>query len=226
MVKTQLYNNTRRVISISVITILCFFCIAGCFIISFNPPFNSLTAEQQKDRQPQIFNEFAYANALISSDTITRFENITLYSADKNDIEDVLAISNKKLVWVVLCKSGCNYFEENIPSILNVYNNVSDVIDIKFLSADSWFVTIAFKRNLFNHGYKQPLFTLDINTYSPEYDFDARCKKIINEFDPTKGYIVDDVDGINYNLIFDEQGLLIEVIPGFITEEMLRNYLK
>ncbi|MBK7037210.1 MAG: hypothetical protein KBF42_03810 [Chitinophagales bacterium] len=129
-------------------------------------------------------------------------------------------------MWIVLCKSGCNYFEDNIDSILNVYKNVSEEIDIKFLSADSWFVTIAFKRNLFNQGYKQPLFTLGINKYYPEYDFDARCKKIINEFDPTKGFIVEDVDGINYNLIFDEQDLLREVIPGLIMEERLRKYLE
>lgn len=226
MFKTQTYNNKRRVISISVITILCFLCIAGCFIISINTPFNKLSPEQQKQRQPEIFNEFVYTNAILSSDTITRFENINLYSADKNDIDDVLEISNKKFVWIVLCKSGYNYFEDNITSILNIYKIFSHEIDIKFLSADSWFVTIAFKRNLFNHGYKQPLFTLDINKYFPEYDFDARCKQIINEFDPTKGSIVDEVDGVNYNLIFDGQDSLIEVIPGFMKEEMLLNYVK
>ena len=110
--------------------------------------------------------------------------------------------------------------------IFSLELDVSEEIDIKFLSADSWFVTIAFKRNLFNQGYKQPLFTLGINKYYPEYDFDARCKKIINEFDPTKGFIVEDVDGINYNLIFDDQDLLREVIPGLITEERLRKYLE
>lgn len=216
----------RRVIQLIVLPLLCFCCIGGCFIISFNTPFNNLTPQQKSERQPEIFYDFEYINALLNSDTITVFENIKLYSADKMVIEKVLDISTKKFVWVVLCKSGCNYFEDNIAQILNVYKTVSEDIDIKFVSADSWFVTIAYKRNLFNNGYKQPLFTLDINRYYPEYDFDARCKIIINELSPTKGSIIDQVDGINFNLIFNTQDSLVEVLPGFITEEKLKKYLE
>jgi hypothetical protein len=220
------HNFPKGVIQLIVLPLTSFLFFGGCFVISFNPTFNELTPQQQKERQPKTFSGMDYLNALQSSDTITSYENIKLYSADKSVVDELLTISKKKIVWVVLNKSGCNYFEDSISHILRVYKNVSDDIDLKFLSADSWFVSIAYKRNLFNNGYKHPIFILDIYKYSPEYDFDARCKKIVSEFNPAKVAIIDQVDAVNFNLIFNSKDSLIDVIPGFITEKALRKYLE
>lgn len=110
--------------------------------------------------------------------------------------------------------------------ILDVYKNVEEQVDIIFLSADSWFVINSYKRNLFNAGFRNPLFILDINQYYPEYHFEARCKKFIKEFNPTKNYIIDEFDNINYNLIFNSNDSLIEIIPGFIDLNSINKYLK
>lgn len=226
---SNLIQKTFQQFTVYIPTILltCFIInMQSCFIVSFNPKFTELSSEQQKERQPEIFDLAAYLNDFENSGTISSYNNMPLYIADKNIIEQILDNSTSKLTWIVLNKNGCNYFEESISQILNVYKNLEGQADIIFLSADSWFVTISYKRNLFNAGYRNSIFTLHINQYYPEYDFTAKCKKIVTEFNPAKKYIIDEFDNINYNFIFNSKDSLIEIIPGFIDLESINKYLE
>lgn len=86
----------------------------SCIIVSFNPKFTELSPEQQKERQPKSFVLPVYLNDFENSDTISYYQNIPLYIADKNIIEQILDNSTSRLTWIVLNKNGCNYFEESI----------------------------------------------------------------------------------------------------------------
>ncbi|MFI5171075.1 MAG: hypothetical protein ACHQFW_01725 [Chitinophagales bacterium] len=197
----------------------------GCFLISFNPRFSELTPQQQQLRQPEVYSTPAYQRALTHTDTVKTYEDLKLFIADEEVFRDVLLISKSNLLWVVLNKNGCNYFEDSIASILNLHEKCKLYTDLKFVSADSWFVTISYKRHLINAGYTDPIFILELDTAINENDFNERCRKFIAAFDTERSKIIDEEDGVIYNLIFNEKDSLVEITEGMISETKIKSCL-
>ncbi len=184
-------------------------------MLSINPTYGSLTPSQQAQRMPKSFNAEQFLKIMTAEVVITpkKSSDVILYSIEKKDLDYILKKSPQDYKRIILFLNGCSYVEENLASIINSCNQTKESVSNYFVSADSWFTTISFRENMYLNEYFLPVFTLDIYKYSPEYDYESRCNKLISEYNNSINYTSSNV----LNLFFNERDSLYNIYTGIVS---------